>query len=263
MTTFSWTCAYCSKAQLASDENYDATFHELDIGHSIYGRTGITYTAIRCVERSCNQVTLSVRFSKSNDSPFNGVYEGDLIQRWQLMPLSVSKPLPDFIPATLREDYFEACLVVDKSPKASATLARRCLQGMIRDFCGISKSRLIDEINELRRHVEEGSAPRGVEMETVDAIDAVRRVGNIGAHMERDINIIIDVDEGEAQALIDLIEMLFDDWYISRHQRQQRLARVKAIAAEKAAELETEKARIAQEELVAITDQSGDEHSDK
>lgn len=37
----------------------------------------------------------------------------------------------------------------------------------------------------------------------------VREIGNIGAHMEADINVIIDVDPDEAQILIDLVELLF------------------------------------------------------
>lgn len=106
---------------------------------------------------------------------------------------------------------------------------------MIRDFCGITKGTLDAEIKELQKRLDDGSAPAGVQSESVEAIDSVRKVGNIGAHMEKDINVIVDIDPGEAQALIELIEMLFDDWYVARHARQERLARVKAIAAEKEA----------------------------
>jgi hypothetical protein len=154
---------------------------------------------------------------------------------WGLLPASAAKPQPDYIPKAIVEDYSEACAVRDLSPKASATLARRCLQGMIRDFCGISKPRLVDEISELRRRVDEGRAPAGVQADTLEAIDAVRKVGNIGAHMEKDINIIVDVDPGEAQTLLTLIEMLFEDWYVQRHKRQQRLAAVQELAASKEA----------------------------
>ena len=44
------------------------------------------------------------------------------------------------------------------------------------------------------------------------AIDAVRRVGNIGAHMEHDINVIVDVEPREAELLIGLVETLFREW---------------------------------------------------
>jgi hypothetical protein len=133
----------------------------------------------------------------------------------------------------LRRDYEEACAIRDLSPKASATITRRCIQGIIRDFCGINKRRLIDEINELRRVVDAGQAPAGVQADTVDAIDHVRQIGNIGAHMEANINVIVDVDPDEAQVLIELAELLFDEWYVAREQRTQRLVKLGVIAADK------------------------------
>lgn len=37
------------------------------------------------------------------------------------------------------------------------------------------------------------------------AIEAVRHVGNTGAHMEKDINLIVDVEPEETKLLIGLI----------------------------------------------------------
>ena len=97
---------------------------------------------------------------------------------------------------------------------------------MIRDFWGISKARLIDEIAELQGKIE--PTPW-------QAIDAVRGVGNIGAHMEKDINLIVDVDPDEARLLIGLIEFLLKDWYVGRHEREEHMKRVIALGAAKAA----------------------------
>ena len=88
---------------------------------------------------------------------------------------------------------------------------------MIRDFWGIAKNRLIDEIDSIKDKVD---------LNTWLAIDAVRSVGNIGAHMEKDINVIVDVEPREAQLLIGLIELLVKDWYIARHQRKERLQEI-------------------------------------
>lgn len=154
---------------------------------------------------------------------------------WNLLPESLGKRVPDYVPKPLHQDYIEADLICDKSPRASATLARRCLQGMIRDFCGITKSRLIDEVRELEKRVEAGAAPRDVDPEHIKAIHALRTLGNIGAHMEKDIDLIVDVDEGEARKLIDLIEMLFHEWYGERKRREERIAAVVKIAEEKEA----------------------------
>ncbi|MBI3246870.1 MAG: DUF4145 domain-containing protein, partial [Deltaproteobacteria bacterium] len=149
---------------------------------------------------------------------------GHTILTWQLKPQSSAKPFPNYIPAPVRQDYEEACLICSLSPKASATLARRCLQGTIRDFWGIQKPRLIDEIKDL-----EGK----VDSETWKAIDAVRSIGNIGAHMEKDINLIIDVDQDEAKLLLSLIEILLQEWYIRRHERESHMQKVIVVAQSK------------------------------
>ena len=74
-----------------------------------------------------------------------------------------------------------------------------------------------------------------MDVATWEAIDAIRRIGNIGAHMERDVNTIVDVEPAEAEQLIGLIETLFEDWYITRHEREQRMQSLKALADNKEA----------------------------
>ncbi|MGR9252765.1 DUF4145 domain-containing protein [Rhizobium leguminosarum] len=250
-----WMCPYCNHHQIVVNENSHSGSAKLHIGKSIQGETTLSFSAIRCVNPDCNEVALSAAFVEALPRP-NGWANGIVIQKWQLRPSNTSKAQPEYIPSALREDYFEACAIRDASPKASATLARRCLQGMIRDFCGIAEARLIDEIRELTQRLNDGTAPRGVEPETVEAIDAVRGIGNIGAHMEKDINLIIDVDPGEAQALIELIEMLFDDWYVARHKRELRLAKVKAIATEKKAAIAKGRAQAARDDASPADDQA-------
>lgn len=139
-------------------------------------------------------------------------------------PSSKAKQYPDYVPASIIQDYSEAYLIVDLSPKASATLSRRCLQGMIRDRWKIVKSRLIDEIKELQ-----GKIPA----EQWKVIDGVRQLGNIGAHMEKDIDLIVDIDQGEAKKLIQLIELLIEEWYIDRHEQEQLYADITGIVVEK------------------------------
>lgn len=245
MQPFEWRCPFCGHHQIVTDANIEYLWRFLDIGKSKFGNVGLIHKAIRCVNLECSEVYISIEFTTSELVIGRGQVFGNTLKTWSLRPESSSKTQPDYIPDPLREDYYEACLVRDMSPKASATLSRRCLQGMIRDFCGISKARLIDEIKELRSLSESGRAPKGVELEAIEAIDAIRDIGNIGAHMEKDISLIVDVDPGEAQALIELIEMLFDEWYVARHKREQKLAAVKAIAAEKKAAIEEGRAEIA------------------
>lgn len=55
------------------------------------------------------------------------------------------------------------------------------------------------------------------------AIDALRNVGNIRAHIERDVNVIVDVEPGEASQPIGRIEMLNGDWYLNGFEREKPL----------------------------------------
>lgn len=98
---------------------------------------------------------------------------------------------------------------------------------MIRDFHGINRRSLVDEINALQGVIEPA---------LWDAIDAVRNIGNIGAHMEKDVNVIVDIDPDEAQQLIGLIELLFDEWYVQREERAKRLQAIKALGDAKQAQ---------------------------
>ncbi len=104
---------------------------------------------------------------------------------------------------------------------------------MIRDFADIKEPTLFREIQTLRNLVDEGKAPFGVSMDSVDAIDHVRGVGNIGAHMEKNIDHIVPVEPDEAQLLIELIESLFEEWYVARERRKNRFSGIRSLAESK------------------------------
>lgn len=238
MDAVNWTCPHCNRDQVVTEPNFDIGHYHLQVRdkNEFDSPIGVRIETILCANSDCRKITLTAALSKWGFVRGQGIVElqgQPDIQVFPLLPESAAKPQPEYIPAPLREDYREACRIRDLSPKASATLARRCLQGMIRDFCGVSKATLHREIQELRRLVVEGAQPRGVTHESMDAIDAVRSVGNIGAHMERDIDVIVPVDADEAQLLIGLIELLFDEWYVARNKRELRLAAVLKLADEK------------------------------
>lgn len=168
---------------------------------------------MKCSNESCGQITVVAR-----------QYSGG--KQWDLVPEVVYQNYPDYIPQQIRDDYVEACLTLDRSPKAAATLLRRCLQGVIRDFHGITKDKLADAINELQGKV---TTPLW------NAIDGLRKVGNIGAHMEKDVNLIVDIDPNEAEKLKKLIERLLDNWYIARHDEEALCAEIVGISDSKQA----------------------------
>ncbi|UFH55381.1 DUF4145 domain-containing protein [Spirosoma sp. KNUC1025] len=225
MSDFSWTCPYCQHMSVITDGQRSTSYHDFN-NNNENGLLTLRSTIIVCPNPECKQYTVSVdifRRVQANSRSLPQIVENPLYS-WLVKPQSRAKSFPSYIPQVITRDYEEACLICNLSPKASATLSRRCLQGIIRDFWGISKNRLIDEIAEIQDKVD----PL-----TWQAIDAIRKIGNIGAHMEKDINIIVDVEPQEAKLLIALIEVLFKDWYIARYEREQHLQTIINVAASK------------------------------
>jgi hypothetical protein len=219
MAVYHWTCPFCDRDTTITGSDYYTSNVDLTIQNSAgYRRLDVEF--IVCPNPKCKKFTLAV-YLHSGDLIQGSVTKKVPVANWRLIPASSAKVFPDYVPQPIRSDYLEACAIRDLSPKASATLSRRCLQGMIRDFWGISKSRLFDEIEAIKDKVD----PL-----TWKAIDAVRQIGNIGAHMEKDINIIVDVEPDEATQLIVLIELLIKDWYLTRHEREERLKAVIDLA---------------------------------
>lgn len=222
-----WVCPYCGHAATITDAGKDSTWAKIDFAPKAEGFLYLEFGAIRCPNDECLEVMLHLTVDHCVDAGGNARKRVRNLKRTMIFPDSTAKPQPPYIPQPIRDDYGEACRIRDLSPKASATLSRRCLQGVIRDFWEIQKARLKDEIDALKEIVDD---------ELWGAIDGVRKVGNIGAHMERDINTIVDVDPDEAQILIGLLELLFKETYVARENRRRRLDDMKKLALEKAPE---------------------------
>lgn len=207
-----FTCPYCNMIMSISPETQHVQtpsfehYTHPELYQAEYNDSCLQLTFYKCP--NCGQYTITA----------NGT--GDKvkdIKNLHIRPQSFAKQFPKYIPETIRQDYEEACAIVNLSPKASATLSRRCLQGMIRDFWKISKSSLYEEITALN-----GKIP----VDLWDSINSLRQLGNIGAHMEKDTNIIIDIEPNEASALIQLIEHLMKEWYINREERKTLLSNI-------------------------------------
>ena len=112
------------------------------------------------------------------------------------------------IPEELASDYEEACMVLADSPKASAALSRRCLQAILRQQ-GFKKKSLAQEIQDA---IDSKSLPSHI----CDSLDSIRNIGNFAAHPTKDTDsgAIVHVEVGEAEWNLDVIEALFDFYYI-------------------------------------------------
>lgn len=223
MNAINWTCPHCDRHVTITNERYSFSEHKLFIDNADGPVTLASHFYV-CPNPTCRKFTLSAALHVRVPQTTGNSLLGKRLQYWALIPSSSAKTFPSYIPAAILADYKEACLIRSLSPKASATLSRRCLQGILRDFWSVKPGRLAAEIEQIKDKVD----PL-----TWDAIDSLRKLGNIGAHMEKDIDVIVEVDPEEAELLIGLVETLLRDWYITREERKARMSALVAAAANK------------------------------
>ena len=230
----SWQCPYCGHRQILV-ENQDFIIFECKdvVSISEYGLISFHVTSISCLNPQCKKLTLKGDLMKKEWNRHHEKYIYKEINTWPLLPDSIAKPQPDYIPQSIKKDYKEACKIANLSPNASAVLSRRCLEGMIKDFCEIKENTLYQSIEKLKIKLKNNQAPKGVTEETIEAIDSIRRMGRIGAHMKEPTSMLVDIDPKEANLLVELIEMLFKEWYVAKHKRQQSLNKIKEATMQK------------------------------
>jgi len=130
---------------------------------------------------------------------------------------SARPPVPTEVPKAIANDYEEACLVLPDSPKASAALSRRALQHLIRDAAGIKEGNLANEIQQV---LDSNQLPTYL----AESIDAIRNIGNFAAHPSKGTTTgeIVDVEAGEGEWNLEVLEMLFDFYYVQPQRIKSR-----------------------------------------
>lgn len=106
------------------------------------------------------------------------------------------------------EDYKEAASVLAESSKASAALSRRCLQYILRQKASVKQGDLSQEIQQV---LDSNTLPSDI----AQNLDAIRAVGNFGAHPIKSTNSgeIVDVEPHEAEWNLEVLEQLIDFYY--------------------------------------------------
>ena len=149
-----------------------------------------------------------------------GVFEYDeFVQaRWankfMIHPrFSARSPIDDSVPASFKADYMEACNVLDISPKASAALSRRVVQGILQDQ-GYESSNLARQIDQV---LAESDPDKVLSHHIRVTVDAVRNFGNFAAHPITEVTSlqVVDVEPEEAEWCLEIVEALFDHYYVT------------------------------------------------
>jgi hypothetical protein len=200
-------CPHCKISVHADFKNW-VSFEMRDINY--YWSS----TVMNCPECGKSIVRLNKRGHDSN-----------LLDGWIVYPRATSRnPVPKEVPPEFGNDYLEACTVFSDSAKASAALSRRCLQNILREKAEIrvtdptKDKTLIKKIepgnlnNEIQQVLDGGVLPTAI----AQGLDAVRTVGNFASHpiKSKSTGEIVEVEPGEAEWNLDVIESLFDYYFV-------------------------------------------------
>lgn len=193
--------------------------HCLEAFHEEWSRDQINrdnqneYFMSSCICPSCGKsiIRLGIRNSSMSQIAWNFVY-----------PKVASRiPIPPEVDdLILIADYNEACLVLPDSAKASAALSRRCLQHILKEKAAVTGGDLSAQIDLV---IESGKLPTHL----VENLDCVRSIGNFAAHpiKSKQSGEILDVEPGEAEWNLDVVEELMDFYFVKpAHSKARKVA---------------------------------------
>jgi hypothetical protein len=144
-----WRCPHCGRDTTITEERRITYGKTIDIANrQEFSR--ISFDLRVCPNKQCQAASITVTLWTRDNTM--------LLERpagtWPLVPEAFGDELPDVVPEHIRKDYREATLILRFSPKAAATLARRAVQGMIRDFYNIKERTLNEEVQKLKDVVD-------------------------------------------------------------------------------------------------------------
>ena len=185
----------------------------LDSRNPFYVETAWVWSAADCP--ACRKIIINVEQIEVGEPAY------PLRQFPAYPPFPNCGNVDDAVPESFGEDYKEACKVLSISPKASAALSRRVLQGILEGQGYKSKTvaRQIDSV--LAENESEKMLPTHIR----ETVDAVRNFGNFAAHPTTEVNSlqVIDVEPEEAEWCLEIIEALFDHYYVTPAKARRRL----------------------------------------
>ena len=126
-----------------------------------------------------------------------------------LYPSGTNRPVPVEVPKHIATMYHESEQVMPISEEASAAISRRCLQTVLVEAGKSNRKELADQITEVLP-----SLPYNLQQQ----LDAVRNIGNFGAHPTKSqvTGAIVEVEVGEATWNLDVLDLLFDHYYVQQ-----------------------------------------------
>ncbi len=178
---------------------------------------------MKCPNNDCNKLIIKIALVSveidSNNYVYNFWSKDDGIM---IYPKTRSfTPASKEVDPVVANDFNEASVILDLSPKASAALSRRCLQYILREKAKVKHTDLSKEIQEV---IDSKQLPQSLSQN----LDAIRTIGNFAAHPTKNTSTgeIIDVEPVEAEWLLNTLEFLIQFYYIQPAENEKKFEKL-------------------------------------
>ncbi len=130
---------------------------------------------------------------------------------------ATGRTAPPEVPEPLRSDYAEAVAILALSPQASAALARRIVQQVLTGQGGYEQTTLARQIGAF---VEDERTPSALSRN----LHYLREIGNFAAHPieSEHTGEIMPVGPGEAEWALEVVDGLFDYYFVAPGRNEAR-----------------------------------------
>jgi len=166
---------------------------------------------MRCPKRSCQE--LFVAATAADGRGFRILYPQMLTTR------RVDPAVPD----ALADNYRQASAILTLSPKMSATLARRILADVLKQYGGYEKFTLASQLKAFMGDTQHPSQLR-------ENARYLTEIGDFGSHTQRDTETqeIVDVEPEEAEWTLEVLDGLFEYFIVGPVRDEARRAAIDA-----------------------------------
>lgn len=143
-----------------------------------------------------------------------------------LWPRTRHTTVPDEVPDEIAATYREASDVLPISEKASAALSRRCLERTLIEGGGVAENQTLNEM--IKEVLPE------LPGDLSEEIDYIRSSGIFAAHpikLEHS-GVVVEVEPGEAKWNLEILDALFDHYFVKPKKAAERRERMNAKRSE-------------------------------
>ena len=212
-------CPHC-KVEVNESWGYNATVtdtlgHDMIEGIKVPRRTETQFLYMACPSEECGRLIVkgvTTRTTYQMQMPFRTT-----LDEWFVLPRQATRYIDPLVPEQYANDYRQAAAILGDSAKASAALSRRILADLLADYGEYKQYGLADRINGFKKDPQNPSR-------LSDNLDYLREIGDFAAHTQKDdvAGIIVDVEPGEAEWCLELVDRLFD-YYIIGPKRDESM----------------------------------------